>query len=208
PPGYAHKACGMVWCDRIVWGTWFTASPSWIYGIQWLPYGPHAAFYDRDRSFVQKTAAQALKELDAFEEKEAAKKPGKPRKPADVKTMGGELGAYHLGFLMHADPAGAVEQIDKLWADPAAEKVARDPWMAGVYYQASALRGLGRVDWACHASSPTAMVYANEATKARTFVAWNPTAAEQSVEFFEGGRSLGKLKVPARSIASGTTLEK
>jgi endoglucanase Acf2 len=203
PKGYPHKAAGMVWCNGIVWGTWFTASPAWIYGIQWIPTAPHAAFYDRDRGFIAKAHADMQRELDAFEEKEAAKKPGRARKPTDTKSLGGELASYHLGFLMHADAARVTAEIDKLWAEPG-DKVAHDPWMAAVYWQAHSLRGLGRVDWSCRGDSPTSMVYANEAAKTRTFVAWNPTAAAKTVTFFEGGKAVGKLEVSPHSMASET----
>lgn len=203
PAAFPHNACGMIWCNSIVWGTWFTASPGWIYGIQWIPSAPHAAFYDRDRAFIKRVHADAMRELAAFEEKEAAKKPGAPRKPATLQALGGELASYHLGFLMHADPAGVVEEIDRLWAQPG-DKVARDPWMANIYYQAHALRDLGRVDWACHGNSPTSMVYLNQATGARTLVAWNPTSNPQTVEFFEAAKQIGKLIVPARGTARGS----
>ena len=102
-------------------------------------------------------------------------------------------------------PPWVCEQLDKLWAEPG-DKVAHDPWMANIYYQAHALRDLGRVDWTCHGSSPTSMVYANEATKTRTFIAWNPTAKPQTVQFFEGGKPLGKLEVPPYRLASTSTL--
>ncbi len=205
PKAYAHNACGMIWCDSIVWGTWFTASPAWIYGIQWLPAAPHAAFYDRDPGFIKKVWADVERELTAFEEKEAAKKPGTTPKPVGIKTLGGELGSYHLGFLMHADATRAVSEIDKLWVEPG-DKVAHDEWMMVTYYQASALAELGRVDWTRHGSSPTSMVYANAAKKTHTFVAWNPTAKPQTVVFYEGAKPLGKLEVPAHSIGSSSTL--
>lgn len=205
PAAYPHEACGMIWCDGIVWGTWFTASPAWIYGIQWIPSAPHGAFYDRDRSFIKKVYADAVRELEAFEEKEAAKKPGSAKKPADIKSLGGELGSYHLGFVMHADADWVCQQIDKLWAEPG-DKVAHDPWMASIYYQASALREFGRVDWTCHGNSPTSMAYFNEASNTRTFVAWNPTTKPQTVRFFERDRLLGTLVVPPNSLASTRTL--
>jgi endoglucanase Acf2 len=206
PKSYPHKGCGMIWCNSIVWGTWFTASPAWIYGIQWIPSAPHAAFYDRDHSFIKKTYADLGRELEAFDQKES-KNPKHVKQAGGIKALGGELGSYHLGFVMHADPQWVVEQIDKLWTEPG-DKVAHDPWMANIYYQAHALRDLGRVDWTCHGSSATSMVYANEATKARTFVAWNPTAKTQTVQFFEGAKLLGSLSVPAQSLASTATLAK
>jgi hypothetical protein len=89
PPAYQHKACGMVWCNSVVWGTWFTASPSWIDGIQWLPSGPWMAFYDRDQKLTKRVYADLVRELDAFEAKEAAKKPGAAKKGTDIKAQGG-----------------------------------------------------------------------------------------------------------------------
>jgi endoglucanase Acf2 len=201
PKNYAHNACGMIWCNGIVWGTWFTASPAWIYGIQWLPSAPHMAYYDRNPNLIKSVYADVEKELAALEEREAAKNANYKKKPVEIKSLGGELGSYHLGFLMHADAPRAVSEIDKLWAEPG-DKVARNDWMLNVYYQASALTELGRVDWKCHGNSPTSMVYFNAAKNTRTLVAWNPSAKVQSVQFFEGAKPIGKLEVPPRSIAS------
>ena len=205
PPNYPHKACGMIWCNSIVWGTWFTASPSWIYGIQWLPSGPGMAFYDRDPKLIKRAYSDLLRELDAFETKEATKKPGTPKKGTDIKAQGGELGSYHLGFNMHADPKWVTEQLDSLWKEPG-DKVAHNEWMAGIYYQSHALRKLGRVDWSVHADSPTAMVYTNPETKSRAFVAWNPTDKPRAVIFFEGNKALGQTNVPPRGIVCVTEL--
>jgi len=88
-----------------------------------------------------------------------------------------------------------------LWADPA-DKVARDPWMLNIDYQARALSGLGRVDWNCHSSSPTALVYVNETRQTRTGVAWNPTAQPRTVKFFAGPRLLRQFEAPPYSITS------
>ena len=205
PSTYKHKACGMIWCHSIVWGTWFTASPAWIYGIQWIPSAPHAAFYDRQPNLINQAYADVVRELNAFEEREATKKPGSVKKAANIKTLGGELGSYHLGFLMHADAPRVVTEIDRLWAEPG-DKVAHNEWMLNIYYQASALTDLGRVDWTAHGNSPASVVYANEAKKTRTFIAWNPTAMPQTVQFFEGTKRLGKLEAAPHSIASASRL--
>ena len=205
PAQYQHEAAGMIWCNSIVWGTWFTASPAWIYGIQWLPSAPWMTYLDRDRTFIKKVYADMNREFAAHEEKEAAKKPGYAKKSADIKSHDGELGSYHLGFVMQADPQFAVEQIDKLWTEPG-DKIAHNMWMANIYYEASALREIGRADFTCHGSSPTSMVYANDAKRTRTFIAWNPTAKPQTVVFYEGAKPLGKLKVPAHSLAGSSIL--
>jgi len=117
-----------------------------------------------------------------------------------IESLGGELAAYHLGFLMHEDPARVVREIDTLWAKPG-DKVAHNEWMANLYYQASSLAGLGQVDWTAHGDTPTSAVYVKNG--ARTLVAWNPTAEPRTVTFAAQGRALGRLLVPPRSLASG-----
>ena len=151
-----------------------------------------------------KTYGDLERELKKFEEKEAAKKPGTAPKPADIKSLGGELGSYHLGFLMHADAPRVVAELDKLWAEPG-DKVAHHEWMMSIYYQAAALTDLGRVDWTAHGTSPTSMVYVNDAKKTRTLIAWNAGAKPQTVQFFAGAKSLGKLEAAPRSLASTAT---
>jgi endoglucanase Acf2 len=195
---YQHRACGMIWCNSIVWGTWFTASPGWIYGIQWLPPGPFYSFYDRDRKFIMKTYFELMGEMDAFEAKEAAKKPGSIKKGTDLKALGGELGSYHLGFLMHANPWLVIKQLDKYYADPD-DKVAHDQWMTSIYYQAHALQELGHVDWQSHGDRATSTVYING--DQRTMVAWNPTAQQQIVIFSFPDQKPVALRVPAHSFA-------
>lgn len=201
PKNYAHEACGMIWSHSIVWGTWFTASPAWIYGIQWLPTAPHLAFYDRDQTFITRVHAGWQREQVAFEEKEAAKKPDTPRKAADIPSLGGELASYHLGFLMHADAARVVAGLNKLGSEPG-DTIAHNEWMMNTYWQASALVELGRPDFTAHGSSPTSMVYANAARKTRTLIAWNPTSKPQRVAFFQGASPIGQLEVPPHSIAA------
>ena len=240
PKTYGHKVAGMIWTTSYVYGTWFSGDPSWIFGIQWIPSGPHAAFYGRNQDFVKNTYEEFKKEFkitedknlaerDAFikkraertpeqiakdAEKEAAMKPDerqrladrqKPyvKKTTDIKDRDPELAAIHFGFLMNGDPAFVCDQLDRLWAEPN-DKIAHGRWMANVYYEASFLKQSGLVDWTCHGSSPTSMIYVKDGK--RTFVAWNPTAKAQTVEFFEGDKPLGKLVVKPNDIAGSTQL--
>jgi hypothetical protein len=163
------------------------------------------SFYDRDPKLIKRAYADLVRELDAFETKEAAKKPGAVKKGTDIKAQGGELGAYHLGFNMHADPAWVCEQLDTLWKEPG-DKVAHNEWMASIYYQAHALKALGRVDWAVRADCPTATAYLRSATKTRTFAAWNPTDKERTVTFYENGKALGRITVPPRGLVGTAEL--
>ena len=200
PETYAHNACGMIWSSSIVWGTWFTASPSWIYGIQWLPVAPHMAFYDRHPQLIAGAFADVQREQRLFEEREAAKK-GTPPAPPDVRALGGELGSYHLGFLMHADAARVLEEMDSLWKTPG-DTVARNEWMLLPHYMATVLAAAGRVDWQTRADSPAAMACLNSKTGARTLVGWNPSAEPRVITFRRAKDDAITLMVPPYSAAS------
>ncbi|MBA4188622.1 MAG: hypothetical protein C0467_11535 [Planctomycetaceae bacterium] len=206
PPEWKHPIAGMIWSSSKVWGTWFTASPAWIYGIQWIPSYPGAAYMARDPKFVEKHYQSMIERYEAWEEREAAKKKGTVAKKGVPESFGGELASYILGFRMMAEPRAVTDEIDRLWAAPG-DKIAHDPWMLNVYYQAHALRGLGRVDWACRADTPTAMVYINDTTKTRTFVVWNPTDKDRAVTFFEDGKAIGRAIVPPRGLVGVDKLQ-
>ena len=209
PKEYQHKFAGMIWCNSIVWGTWFSGDPAWISGIQWIPTGPHLSYFDRDPNFIKKTHTEMWREFEINEvkNKTAAEQKGKEYKirTPELKNLGLDLPTYHLGFLMMADPDYALSEINKMYSDPT-DKVAHDAWMANIYYQASALKALGRVDFTCYGDSPTSMVYRNEAGGKRTFVAWNPTSERRNVQFFENGKPLGKMVAAPLTITSTTTL--
>ncbi len=206
PPEWKHPIAGMIWSSSKVWGTWFTASPAWIYGIQWIPTYPGASYLARDPRFVQKHYRSMLQQFEAWEEREAAKKKGAIARKGVTESFGGELGSYILGFQMMADPNAVTRELERLWAAPG-DRVAHNPWMLNVYYQSHALSRLGRVDWNCHADSPTAMVYRNDSTNSRTFVVWNPSSKERTVTFYEQGKALGQAMIPARALVEVNRLQ-
>jgi endoglucanase Acf2 len=200
PEAYKHFAAGMIWSSRIVWGTWFTGDPAWIYGIQWIPSGPYLSFYDRDPKLIDKIFANANREYDANQAREASRKPDYKPKPAEVSSHGSELGSYHLGFKMMGDPQWAVAELEKL-SSVNGGRFLNNAWMANIYYEAHSLNELGRVDWACHGTSPTSMVYANQAKNTRSMIAWNPQAKAETVIFYEEGKEIGKIEVPPHSMS-------
>lgn len=205
PAEWKHPIAGMIWSARKVWGTWFTADPAWIYGIQFIPTHPAASYLVRDPDAAKKHHEELIARYEAFQVREAARKKGATPKKGVTESFGGELGSYILGFRMMFDPAAVTAELDRLWNAPG-DKVAHDKWMLGVHHQAHALVRLGRVDWRCHADSPTAMVYVHPTTGTRTFVAWNPGAEPCTVTFHEGGKILGRAVFAPRSLSAVTTL--
>ncbi|MFO0936537.1 MAG: glycosyl hydrolase [Gemmataceae bacterium] len=205
PSQYLHKACGMIWCGSIVWGTWFSADPAWIYGIQWLPSGPWMAFYDREPNLIKRAFADVQSERESFETKEAAKRKGASKKLADIKSLGSELGSYHLGFKMHNDPSWVCNQFEQFGKDPQ-DRFMNNEWIASIYYQAHSLKTLGRVDWSVRSDCPTAMTYFNSDTNTRTYVVWNPSDQPKTITFYSIGKRLGTMQAPSRQISQANLL--
>ena len=207
PPEWKHAVTGMVWSGGKVYGTYFTGDPAWIYGIQWLPASPMLSYLVRDRIFARQCYANMTKDFEVHEQAEAAKpvKPGKNphvARPATIKNFGTGLGSVMLGYGLMYDPAWAAEQLDTLWNEPG-DKIAHSAAeMTIMYYLAHSMRALGRVDWTCHTSSPTSMVYINDATHTRTYIVWNPSLAPQTVAVYESGKVIGKILAAPQSLTS------
>lgn len=190
PPEWKHPVTGMVWSGGKVFGTYFTGDPAWIYGIQWLPSSPMLSYLVHDPAFARKSYENMCRDYEANERTEAAKstKPGeKPHvaQKASIHAFGSALGSVMLGYALMYDPNWAAEQLDTLWNTPG-DTIAHDAnEMTIMYYQTHAMRGLGLVDWNCHGSSPTSMVYRNTTSQQRTYVVWNPSAKPQTVRFYD-----------------------
>ena len=155
PAEWSIRSSGMVWTGGQVFGTYFTGDPGWIYGIQWLPASPALDYLVRDPRFAGKAIENMIQDFEA-----------KEKKPGTIKTVRPGPGQRDAGLRADVRSGlGRRESLDALWAEPG-DKVAHEAAeMAIMYYMAHAMLGLGRVDWTCHTSSPTSMVYIDPATK-------------------------------------------
>lgn len=203
PPQWKHPITGMVWSAGLNYGTWFTGDPAWIFGIQWCPSSPGLSYFARDPAWARKTWDSMLAEYAANQAKDAARHPDRPAKEADIKSFDGDLASYLLGFKLMADPAWVDQKLDELADAPG---FAHNPWLANIYYMSHSMSALGHVDWSCHGDSATAMVYVNDATKARTYVAWNPLSTPQTVQFYDGATPLGEMVAAPQSVTGTATL--
>ncbi len=194
PPEWKHPITGMVWSGGKLYGTYFSGDPAWIYAIQWLPASPALSYLVRDRDFARKTYANMIKDFEA-----------KEKKRGTIKQFGPGLGSVMLGYVHMYDPAWAALQLDTLWKEPG-DKVAHDASeMAIMYYLTHSTRMLGQVDWACHTSSPTSMVYV-DGGGTRSYVVWNPQAKPRTVDVYENGKAIGQMVAAPQSLTRATRL--
>jgi endoglucanase Acf2 len=202
-PDWKHPLTGMVWSAGLNYGTWFTGDPAWIFGIQWCPSSPTLSYFVHDPAWAKQNWDNMLKEYAAHQAEDAARHPDKPAKEADIKTFDGDLLSYMLGYVLMYDPAWVDQKLDELADAPG---FAHNPWLANIYYMSHAMIEVGHNDFSCHGDSAGAMVYVNDATKVRTYVAWNPLAAPQTVKFFEGAKLLGQMVAAPQTITGTANL--
>ena len=167
PPEWKHPVTGMVWSGGKVYGTYFTGDPAWIYAIQWLPASPMLSYLVRDPAFARKSYENMMQRLRGpragrGRQKAEGRQRRTKRRRRRSRASARPSGSVMLGYVLMYDPAWAAEQLDTLWNEPG-DKIAHDASeMAIMYYLAHSMRSLGRVDWTCHGSSPTSMVYVND----------------------------------------------
>ena len=192
-PAYPHPIAGMVWSGGIVYGTYFSGDPAWIWGIQWLPMSPILSYLVKDPGFAAKSFHAMLAERKKTNGTDA------------IAGMGAALGNVVMGEAQQVNPDWAVEQMDALW--DAKDPIARDNDTPGLtYFQAHANRLLGGIQWDYHASIPTSMVYRNERTKTISTVIANMAPSPKVATVYHGTRICGTLLVPGQTVIRATTL--
>jgi hypothetical protein len=161
-----------------------------------LSYRHATPYLVRDPDFARACYRNMLRDYEA-----------KEKKPGTIKQFGPALGSVMLGYVLMYDPAWVAEQLDTLWAEPG-DKVAHEASeMAIMYYMAHAMRRLGRVDWTCHTSSPTSMVFIDPATKTRTYAVWNPRPTPTTVDVYERDKRIGQMTAAPQTLTAVTHLK-
>ena len=61
PKGYAQSCVGMIWGDGGSYGTWWTANPEEIHGINFLPMTGGSLYLGRDPQYIQRNFQNMLK---------------------------------------------------------------------------------------------------------------------------------------------------
>jgi len=206
PAGYRHTIVGILFDGGQAFATYFSGDPGWIYGIQWLPVSPIIEYLAEDPVFAKWQDDQMMAARQAWQEDENARRPDREAKPNTITGMGNALGNVILGYRALYDPTAALRESDQQWS--ANSDIGRDLSQGGlVYYYAHAYLQLGTRLPGAHGSIPTSAVYCNAQTKVKSYVAYNPGDQPVEVVFSEGGRTVGKLTVPAGLTISATTLK-
>ena len=176
---YPPSVVTMVWGGKGANGTWFSANPELVHGINFLPIHGGSLYLGHHPAYVKKN-------YDAL----AAENKGTQWDDwADIIWM----------YRALSDPADAARQFD------AAEKTARleaGNSKANAYHWIHTLAALGRVDPTVTADHPLHAVFRKGDT--RTYVVYNMSLAARTVTFSDGVKLTAKPKkfsATAQSVA-------
>lgn len=182
---------GIVWGNGTLYGTWWTAEPRAVLGINILPITSGSVYFGR-------RADQISRQLTAMQTYQT-KYQGLPAPtPPGTKPLMGPMDWSDLFWSLQAntDPAGAVSQFN-------ANPTAPSEWgqtKADIYNFIAALNNYGKLDTTVTANVPSYNVFNKNGVK--SYAAYNPGSSPLCVTFSDGR----KMTVAAKQlVVNGAT---
>lgn len=198
PATFPHSMVGIVFENGMSYGTWFSARPIHIHGIQWLPWSPvfnHLAKYP---AYLQQDYAIMKAEEQTTQG------------ASDESNFGADWGNVALAYEQMYNPAYVAQRLDEYWAAPANSaynNMTKDVTTGQTYYYTHSHRTMGEIQWNYHTSAPNSQVYFNASTNTYTYTGFNAKLTAQDVIVYKDGLSIGKITVPAYSFFTTTQLD-
>lgn len=169
--GYGHRCVGMVWSDGATYGTWWTANPEEIHGINFLPLTGASLYLARDPKYIQRNFENMLAANQSFHELGFK---------GDAKNIDRWHDVLHE-YLAMSDADQAIKRHAKNGEEVGSEfgesKVHTAQWLG-------AWKELGHFDPKITANVPTAAVFIKG--NVRTYVAHNLSTQTKVVTFSDG----------------------
>jgi endoglucanase Acf2 len=178
PKTYPASTVTMVWGGKGACGTWFSAEPEAIHGINWLPITGGSLYLGRYPDYVRKNYDALTSECGSTEWK-----------------MWGDLVWMYRALV---DPEDALRQFD---AGETRAALEGGNSRANAYHWIAALAALGRVDRTVTADCPLYAVFLKDGQ--RTYVVYNMTDKPLAATFSDGTKveARGKGFATARKAA-------
>lgn len=164
PDGYLQSCVGMVWGDGASYGTWWTANPEEIHGINFLPINGGSLYLGRDVDYVKRNLANLESANRSFHTK------GFEGDPENFDLWRDILAEYQA----LADPAAAKSLLPGIKESELGEtKTHTIQWI-------TSLENLGSFNANLQADHPTAVTFE------KAYVVYNPTKKPITVRFSNG----------------------
>ena len=168
PDSYGHPCVGMIWGDGGTYGTWWTANPEEIHGINFLPITGGSLYLGRDARYTEENFQGLVESNRNFHR-------GGFEGDPDTFDRWQDLVAEYRAL---SDPAAAAKRFQANGRRKESEfgetKMHTTQWI-------SSLAELGRFDATIRANHPTAVTFVKNGK--RTYVVYNTDSSDKQVTF-------------------------
>jgi endoglucanase Acf2 len=192
PDAYAHNMVGILSNQGFAYGTYFSASPVHIHGIQYLPVNPGFKYLSEDTNWAQGEYEDMMSECLTVE-------------GFDSETDFGDDWAHvALGFRQLFDaPYVAEFMADNLQLPATDPAYIMDYEVAGMtYYYTHANQNLGQFSFNYHTDFPSSSVFEVNGNFTHA-VAYNPLATAKTCTIYDAqGNATGSFTVPAHTLVT------
>ena len=173
PRRYGHSCVGMIWGDGGTYGTWWTANPEEIHGINFLPLNGGSLYLARDADYVRRNHRDLVDSNRKFHT---------GGNPGDSERFDRWQDVLYEYFAL-ADPSEA-EQRFQVYANKAKSEFGESRLHTTQWI--SSLKSLGQFDSEVSANHPTAVVF--KKASGRSYVISNFQSKPLNVKFSDGAR--------------------
>lgn len=196
PPAYVHNMVGILSNQGFAYGTYFSASPVHIHGIQYLPVNPGFKYLAQNPVWAAREYNDMMTESANVE-------------GFDSETDFGDDWAHvALGFKLLSDPEYVAAKIDENLELPVTDSKYIMDYVASAmtYYYTHAGQNLGDFSFNYHTDFPTSSVFEDNGAFSHA-VAYNPTAATKTCTIYNAqGAAYATFSVPAYTMVTYPTL--
>ncbi|MBF99742.1 MAG: hypothetical protein CMI36_12185 [Owenweeksia sp.] len=192
PANYAHNVVGILSNQGFAYGTYFSASPVHIHGIQYLPVNPGFKYLAEDPTW----AAREYNDMMV----EAANIDGH----TGETDFGDDWAHVALGFRQLFDPEYVSEfMADNLALGSSSADYIMDYEVAGMtYYYTHANQNLGDFSFDYHTNFPSSSVFEENGNFSYA-VAYNPASTTQTCNVYNAsGTVIASFSVPAKTLVT------
>ena len=168
PEKFGHSCVGMVWGDGAAYGTWWTANPEEIHGINYLPLNGGSLYLGRDPEYVRRNFQNILSSNRNFHQGGFEGDPEKLDRWQDIL----------LQYLALADSKDAIVRYSQYEQSPAefgATKLHTKQWLGSLNY-------FGSPNFRARGDHPTSTVLATKSGK-KTYIVFNAKRTTKTVRF-------------------------
>ncbi|MCW4468042.1 discoidin domain-containing protein [Flavobacterium sp. MFBS3-15] len=190
PPAYAHNMVGILSNQGFAYGTYFSASPLHIHGIQYLPVNPGFKYLAMDTEWAEGEYEDMMTETQAVEGF------------TSEYQFGDDWAHVALGFRLLFDPQYVTDFLDdNMEMATNSPNYIMDYDVAGMtYYYAHANQNLGDFSFDYHTDFPSSSVFEQNGAFSHA-VAYNPTAAAKTCTIYgPTGNVVGTFVVPGYTL--------